>query len=44
MWNLIKKATKELIQNRNKVTDIKIKFMVTTGETMVGKDELTGWK
>ena len=36
MWNLKKNDTNELIQNRNKLTDIKNKLMVTKGEKWGG--------
>ena len=33
----------KLLQNRNKLTDIENKFMVTKGEGVWGKDKLGVW-
>ena len=32
MWNLKKKGTNELIQNKNQATDVENKLMATKGE------------
>ena len=38
-----KKDTKEDSLIKQKLTDFKIKYMITTGETTAGRDKLGGW-
>ena len=40
MWNLIKMIQKYLFTKKKNLTDFKIKFMVTIGETVGRGDEL----
>ena len=37
MWNLINKKEKTYLHNRNRLTDIKNKIMITKGEMWLGK-------
>ena len=42
MWNVIKMIQKNLFINRNKPTSFKTNLMVTTDESVGGREELGG--
>ena len=43
MWNLTKNYKSTYLQNRNRLTDIENKLMVTKGERCGGRDKLGVW-